>query len=96
MESAEKSPRPSPMAKVLIIDDDVVMCEMLSNMVSRTGHDPSSAHTLKEGMGKITSGLYDIVFLDIRMPDGSGLDILPKIREISSPPARGHHHDGVR
>ena len=74
------------MAKVLIIDDDVVMCEMLSNMVSRTGHDPSSAHTLKEGMRKITSGLYDIVFLDIRMPDGSGLDILPKIREISSPP----------
>jgi two-component system, NtrC family, response regulator len=74
------------MAKVMIIDDDVVMCEMLSSMVSRTGHEPSSAHTLKEGMRKISSDGYDIVFLDIRLPDGSGLDILPKIREISSPP----------
>lgn len=76
---------PFPMAQVMIIDDDVVMCEMLSSMVLRTGHDASSAHTLKEGMGEISSKNYDIVFLDIRMPDGSGLDVLPRIRERPSP-----------
>ena len=74
------------MAQVMIIDDDVVMCDMLSSMVDRTGHDASSAHTLKEGMREISSKNYDIVFLDIRMPDGSGLDVLPRIREVSPPP----------
>ena len=82
------------MAQVMIIDDDVVMCEMLSSMVLRTGHDASSAHTLKEGMREISSKNYDIVFLDIRMPDGSGLDVLPRIRERLPP--GGHHHDGLR
>jgi two-component system NtrC family response regulator len=74
------------MAQVMIIDDDVVMCEMLSNMVHRTGHDAASAHTLKEGMREISAKNYDIVFLDIRMPDGSGLDVLPRIRERAAPP----------
>ena len=74
------------MAQVMIIDDDVVMCEMLSSMVLRTGHEPTSAHTLKEGMRRVSATNYDIVFLDIRMPDGSGLDVLPRIRELPSPP----------
>ncbi len=74
------------MAQVIIIDDDVAMCEMLSSMVRRTGHSASSANTLAEGMGRIASDAFDIVFLDIRMPDGSGLDVLPRIREIASPP----------
>lgn len=74
------------MAQVMIIDDDVIMCEMLSNMVHRMGHDASSAHTIKDGLKHIFSKGFDIVFLDIRMPDGSGLDVLPRIREIPSPP----------
>ncbi len=74
------------MAHVMIIDDDVVMCEMLSSMVHRTGHEAASAHTLREGMLQVSATNYDIVFLDIRMPDGSGLDILPRIRELPSPP----------
>jgi two-component system NtrC family response regulator len=70
----------------MIIDDDVVMCEMLQTMVRRTGHNASCAYTLKDGMKQIFSRGADIVFLDIRMPDGSGLDVLPRIREIPSPP----------
>jgi len=74
------------MAHVMIIDDDVVMCEMLSSMVHRTGHEAVFAHTLREGMLQVSATNYDIVFLDIRMPDGSGLDVLPRIRELPSPP----------
>ena len=84
------------MPHVLIIDDDDLMCDMLSDMVESMGYHASCATTLREGLAVISSEPVDVVFLDIRMPDGSGLDILPKIREISSPPARGHHHDGVR
>jgi two-component system NtrC family response regulator len=74
------------MAKVLIIDDDEIMSAMLTEMVSRMGHDASKALTLKEGLGKASEDEFDVVFLDIRLPDGSGLDILPLIRNAPSQP----------
>jgi len=74
------------MAKVLIIDDDEIMSAMLTEMVSRMGHDASKALTLKEGLSKASEDEFDVVFLDIRLPDGSGLDMLPLIRNAPSQP----------
>ncbi len=70
------------MARVLIVDDDELICEMLSYMVEDMGHSASSATTLKAGFEKASSENFDVIFLDIRMPDGNGLDLLPKIREL--------------
>ncbi len=69
------------MARVCIIDDDEMFCDMLSDMVKRQGHIASTAHTLKEGHRKTaTDDEVDVVFLDVRLPDGNGLDLLPVIR----------------
>ena len=68
------------MAKVLIIDDDELICEMLSLMVEDMGHTPSYTMTIEEAFRKASSEEFDVIFLDIRMPDGNGLDLLPKIR----------------
>lgn len=70
------------MARVLIVDDDELIGEMLSFMVEDMGHSASSATTLKAGFEKASSDNFDVIFLDIRMPDGNGLDLLPKIREL--------------
>ena len=74
------------MAKILIIDDDEIISEMLSDMVSIWGHEAVTAATLEQGLSKAQSDSFDVVFLDIRLPDGSGLDVLPKIREVPSSP----------
>ena len=74
------------MAKILVIDDDTMMCELLCEMGRRMGHEGSYALTLKEGLAKALSEEFDVVFLDVRLPDGNGLDILPRIREASSMP----------
>ncbi|MEE8431872.1 MAG: sigma-54 dependent transcriptional regulator [Candidatus Desulfatibia sp.] len=74
------------MAKVLIIDDDKGLCYTLSGMVRKKGHDVTCAYTLKEGLEKASSGELDIVFLDVQMPDGDGLEQLPVIREVRSKP----------
>ncbi|MGQ9688829.1 MAG: sigma-54-dependent transcriptional regulator [Desulfobaccales bacterium] len=74
------------MGKVLIIDDDELFCEMLSEMVNDMGHEVKFTHSLNDGIQEALSGSYDVVFLDVRMPDGSGLRALPKIREILDPP----------
>ncbi len=61
------------MADVLIIDDDKAMCRMLSQMVERIGHKAAQKHTLTEGVEEALGKPYDVVFLDVRLPDGSGL-----------------------
>ncbi|MBM4348460.1 MAG: sigma-54-dependent Fis family transcriptional regulator [Deltaproteobacteria bacterium] len=67
------------MASILIIDDDRLICESISNVVTRLGHEATFAFTLQQGLDAVMSGKYDVVFLDVRMPDGNGLDILPKV-----------------
>jgi len=74
------------MAKVLIIDDDELICEMLSLMVEDMGHTASYTLTIKEGFKRASSEEFDVIFLDIRMPDGNGLDLLPRIHELPSQP----------
>lgn len=74
------------MANVLIIDDDEMMCDMLSAAVSQMGHHVEIAGTLKDGLREASSGDPDVVMLDVRMPDGNGLDVLPSIREAPSSP----------
>jgi two-component system NtrC family response regulator len=74
------------MANILIIDDDEMFCELLSDMVTDLGHHPVHASTLQGGLQEAASGSYDVIFLDVRMPDGSGLDILSALREKPSSP----------
>ena len=74
------------MAKILIIDDDVVMTEMLSLVVQERGHEISCAHTLRDGLTAAKRGDFSVVFLDVRLPDGNGLNALPEIRNVPSAP----------
>ena len=74
------------MAQILIIDDDPGMCEMLLDLVARMGYDAACRNTLDGGLNEVLSKPYDVVLLDVHLPDGSGLDILPKIRATRSAP----------
>jgi two-component system NtrC family response regulator len=74
------------MADILIIDDDRLICSTLSNVMRSSGHTPSCAFTLREGLEIASSHPFDVVILDVRMPDGSGLDVLQRIRETPSCP----------
>ncbi len=74
------------MARVLIIDDNEMFRDVLSDTVVRMGHEVDSARTLNEGTAKASVGPYDVVFLDVRMPDGNGLEVIPRIRATPSRP----------
>ncbi len=74
------------MAKILIIDDDEMMCSTLSMLVERKNHQATSAMTLKDGIELATTANFDVVFLDVKMPDGNGLDALPTIESSPSNP----------
>jgi len=74
------------MAKILIIDDERLICDWIAKVVAQLGHHPVSVHLLREGLQKVHADSFDIVFLDVRMPDGSGLDVMPKIKSARSSP----------
>ena len=59
---------------------------MLRQMVGSIGHDVSCAHTLKDGLHEALSHRYDVVLLDVMLPDGNGLDALPEIQRAESSP----------
>jgi len=73
-------------ARVLVIDDDEGMCYTLTRMAEEDGHETKAVLTLKDGMEEIRSGSYDVVFLDVRLPDGSGIKAIPRIQILSTPP----------
>ena len=74
------------MPNILIIDDDDMMCTTLTTMVERKGYQASSCMTLKQGIVSAQQQDYDVVFLDVKMPDGNGLDALAKIEASPSAP----------
>jgi two-component system, NtrC family, response regulator len=74
------------MANILIIDDDPLICETIRNVVKRLGHEAACAYSLKEGLEMLGSRLIDVVFLDVRLPDGSGLEALPQFQSAPSLP----------
>ncbi len=74
------------MGNVLIIDDDEMMCKAMSALIKQMGHDVTYALNLNDGLGQALAKAFDVVFLDVRMPDGNGLDLLPKIKGTSSGP----------
>jgi two-component system NtrC family response regulator len=71
---------------VLIIDDDKTFCRVLVDEIKFLGHEADKAHTLEGGKTRTALADLDVVFLDVRLPDGSGLDLLPIIRDNPNPP----------
>jgi two-component system NtrC family response regulator len=74
------------MASILVIDDDVAFCRALQLVVSDMGFESQNAHTIDDGLAKLRRGGVDVVILDVVLPDGNGLDILPAIREMPDAP----------
>ena len=65
------------MARTLIIDDDPLFCDLLSNMSRELGNEPLTAGSLQEGLAKKKQGPFEVVLLDVNLPDGNGLDYYP-------------------
>ena len=74
------------MANVLIIDDDPQFCSLLAKVMARLGHEAFCAHTLSEGLELVSASDMDLVFLDVYMPDGNGLELLSRFKQTESEP----------
>ena len=74
------------MAHILVIDDDAFFQEFLCRLLGAEGHDVVRAGSVTEADSRVQAAEFDLVFLDVRLPDGSGLDLLPRLRALPSEP----------
>jgi two-component system NtrC family response regulator len=74
------------MGRILIIDDDRLNAETLCDIVSSMGHEVACAFTADEGLSVAHAHDFDVVFLDIQLPDRNGLMLLPDIHTTASGP----------
>ncbi len=68
-------------ARILVIDDEAEIRESLETLLSLEGYTVDLAHNGTEGERKLAAGIYDLVLLDLMMPDKSGMEVLTGIRE---------------
>jgi two-component system NtrC family response regulator len=73
-------------ANVLIIDDEKDLCIILSRKIESMGHRTKYALTLQEGYSCSQAEPFDLIYLDVHMPDGNGLEAIQKLRENPSMP----------
>jgi DNA-binding NtrC family response regulator len=69
---------------LLIIEDEYALAAALSTVARRLGAEPTVAASGQAGLGKLSKRPFDLVVLDIGLPDMSGLDVLRKIRATHS------------
>lgn len=65
--------------RILIIDDEASLRQTLTRILQRAGFEVTAAANGAEGFSLVSQHLFDLVYLDIRMPDMSGLELLKSI-----------------
>ncbi|MEY3013299.1 MAG: hypothetical protein RIT45_2034 [Pseudomonadota bacterium] len=69
------------MARVLVVDDELSLRELLTIFLRREGHDVEVAHNGLQALEILQQRAFDLVITDVRMPRMSGLDLLAELRE---------------
>lgn len=67
-------------AKILLVEDDAFLRDGLCEMLEKEGYGVTAVSTILDARSKITEG-YNLVILDVMLPDGNGFDFCTEIRE---------------
>jgi DNA-binding response OmpR family regulator len=88
------------MSRVLLIDDDVELCELVVEFLEGEGLDIDVVYNGQTGLERAQTGTPDLVILDVMLPGLTGFEVLRRLRETSSVPvlmltARGDEVDRI-
>ncbi len=88
------------MYRLLLVDDDVELCQLLDEYLTQEGFNVQLAHSGDQAAELVSSNQYDLMILDVMLPQMNGFDVLRKVREFNPLPilmltARGDDIDRV-
>lgn len=68
--------------RIMIVDDEKIVRESLFHWFTDEGYEVDTAESAEAALKKFDKGKYDLILLDMKMPGMSGLDLLPKLKQI--------------
>jgi two-component system, OmpR family, response regulator CpxR len=87
-------------ASILVIDDDVRLCQLIAEFFSGTGYSIQAVHDGPGGLARAVDGGFDLILLDVMLPGIDGFELLTQLRRRSATPvimltARGAQQDRI-
>jgi DNA-binding response OmpR family regulator len=87
-------------ARLLVVDDDVALCDLVTKYLEAEGFEVHAVHSGVEGQTAALEGSYELIVLDVMLPDKRGFDVLKEIRAGGRSPvlmltAKGDEFDRV-
>lgn len=70
------------MPRILAVDDEPADLNLVRRALEKQAHEVLTAETAKEALRRLRKGGVDVVVVDVMLPDGNGLDVLQRIREV--------------
>jgi two-component system, OmpR family, response regulator CpxR len=86
LKGEQNGTRSSEMNKVLVIDDDHNLVDLLREFLATEGFTVDAAYDYASGLAGALDGKHELVVLDVMLPDGSGFDLLKTLRASSKVP----------
>ncbi len=77
--------KPDPAIRILVVEDDPSLSEILVEELRAAGLDPQSAGNVSEAVARLQSADFDVLLLDLILPDGRGTDVLRHVCEERLP-----------
>ena len=71
---------------ILVVDDDAALCRLVSRFLGAEGYSVQTVQTSRLGVERALSGSYDLVVLDVMLPEIDGFEVLRRIRTKSNTP----------
>lgn len=72
--------------KILVVDDEQLVRWFLDRSLSKSGHEVFTASNISEASERLKSDDIDILFLDLRMPEGNGAELIRQLKEKNKHP----------
>ncbi len=69
--------------RVLAVDDEAIVCESIRRVLSEEGYSVATTRSPREGLALVQTETFDLVLLDIKMPEMDGIDFLRQVRAVS-------------
>ncbi|MGY2485485.1 PAS domain-containing hybrid sensor histidine kinase/response regulator [Cupriavidus sp. CP313] len=78
---------PAPRRRVLVVDDNADSADSMAELLGLLGHEARAAHGGQQALDMVAEFRPDCVLLDLEMPDMSGFEVLPALRQACGPRA---------
>ena len=70
------------MKSVLIVDDEQIVLDVLQRILNRLGYETRISDSGEDAMGRFASESFDLVLMDVLMPEKNGIEVARRMREV--------------